>query len=178
MENENEEDKEFDKIKGLEVIEEVEEVPIENKNTIEIKEDKENLINSSNNEIDYIPPEDGEEYARLASESELDLEEKKHLTTIFKELEFLLNKHENIPKSINEVYEIYLENEFITKSHIKKKVGGCFLKFIFFFTGPLFGTIFLIGIFQMKSLMKALGDLIVDSGISYYNCNIKSNYCK
>ena len=34
------------------------------------------------------------------------------------------------------------------------------MKFIFFIIGPTFGIIFLIGIFQMKSLMNSLGDLI------------------
>ena len=173
MKNENNED-EFDKIKGLEDIEEVEEVPTKNEINIEDIEIKENSINSKNTD-NYIQADDGDEYARLASESEVDLEEKKNLTTVFKDLEYLLNKHDNIPKSINEVYEIYLENEFITKSHIKKKTGQCFLKFIFFFLGPLFGVIFLIGIFQMKSLMKALSDLIQESGVSYYNCFIRSN---
>ena len=80
----------------------------------------ENIKNQDEN-IDNIPDENGDEYLRLASENEIDLKEKKNLTTIFKELDSLLNEHENIPKSINEVYEIYLENEFITKSHIKKE---------------------------------------------------------
>ena len=124
----------FDKFLG---IEEVEEIKIDDNFIKEQKEIMENIKNQDEN-IDNIPDENGDEYLRLASENEIDLKEKKNLSTIFKELDSLLNEHENIPKSINEVYEIYLENEFITKSHIREKVGNCLLKFSFFFIGPLY----------------------------------------
>ena len=175
--NENKED---EKIKENEILDkflainEVEEVKIDDNFIKEQKEIMEKIKNPEER-IDDIPDENGDEYLRLASENEIALNEKKNLTTIFKELDSLLNEHENVPKSINEVYEIYLENEFITKSHIREKVGNCLLKFSFFFIGPLYGIIFLIGIFQMKSLLKSLGNLIVDSGVSYYKCNFRSN---
>ena len=168
-ENINEND-EFKGIKFLDNIEEVDEVEIKSQDDNEKKE-----INDDSLIINDNPDDDSDQYIRLASESMNELEEKKNLIQVFQDLEKVLNERENKPKSINEVYEMYLENEFITKSHIKNQVGNFLLKFMFFFEGPIYGIIFLIGIFQMKSIMKALGDLIQDSAVSYYNCYAKSN---
>ena len=109
---ENEENKEDEKIKENEIldkfldIEEVEEDEIDENFIIKQNENMENIINSEDN--DDNPDENEEEILRLASENEIALKEKENLTTIFKELDSLLNKHDNVPKSINEVYEIYL----------------------------------------------------------------------
>ena len=139
-------------------------------NEKEIKIDENNLnINDDHNE--YLD----NKYVRRVAKSEIELHEKEKLVAVFKNLEDVLNKGENKPKTINAVYEMYLKNEFITKNHIKKHVGQFLLKFMFFFEGPIFGIIFLIGIFQMKSIMNALGNLIKDSIMSFYECNFKSN---
>ena len=104
----------------------------------------------------------------------IEYEERKNLVKVFKDLEEVLNEDEKNKKSINEVYENYVEHKFITKSQIKQKVGDFLLKFMFFFEGPFFGIIFLIGIFQMKSIMKALFDLLKESFVNYYNCQFKN----
>ena len=104
----------------------------------------------------------------------IEYEERQNLVKVFKDLEEVLNEDEKNKKSINEVYENYVEYKFITKSQ-KQKVGDFLLKFMFFFEGPFFGIIYLIGIFQMKSIMKALFDLLKESFVNYYNCEFKSN---
>ena len=171
----NEDVEEFEGIKDLNDIEEVQEVPIGNVNTMSnIEEEiKEKLI-SSNQKVNNQNDE-SDIYIRLASENEIELEEKENLITVFDNLKNVLNKKENKPKSIDQVYEMYLENEVITKSHIREQINELFLKFMFFFEGPLYGIVFLIGIFQMKSLESALSDLIKNSVFDYYHCNFKSN---
>ena len=146
---------------------------INNVDTLKEGQKKDNLMDIDKDD-DYQKDE-ADEYIRLASESEIAIEEKNNLIEIFDNLKDLLNKHENKPKNINEVYEIYLENEVITKSHVRKQASELLLKFMFFVEGPLYGTIFLIGIFQMKSLMNALSQLINNSISSYYECYAKSN---
>ena len=87
---------------------------------------------------------------------------------ILENLANILNTGDNIPKNINEVYEMYLDNEFITKNHIKKGISEWLLKLVFFFIAPFYGIIFLTGIFQIKSLMSALFALIKKSSISRF----------
>ena len=48
---------------------------------------------------------------------------------------------------------------------------------MFFVIGPLFGIVFLIGIFQIKSLMNALVELIKKSSVDYFKCRFLSD-CK
>ena len=115
MEEKIKEIDESDKFKILDDIEEVKEVEIKT----EDKNEKENNENSS--DINDHPYEDSEQYIKLAAENMNELEEKQNLINIFKGLNKVLNEGENKPKSINEVYEMYLENELITKSHIKNK---------------------------------------------------------
>ena len=84
-------------------------------------------------------------------------------------------KNEKEKKKIEEVFEDYFGTQFITKSEVKKGINGLLLKFIFFVIGPLYGIIFLIGIFQMKSIMNALADLVKDSTVMFFKCNVNSN---
>ena len=102
-------------------------------------------------------------------------EERENLVKVFKDLEEVLNEKEGDKKTINEVYEKYVGNKFITKSKIKQEVSDILLRFMFFFIGPIFGIIYLIGIFQMKSIMNALWDLVQVSFGDYYNCTFESN---
>jgi len=132
----------------------------------EIKEVENNGIenainNGKNSDINLLIQNDNDynkddENTRLRKESERQIRTKNELIEVLEEVTNYLKKNENIPRSISEIYDIYLENEFISKSHIKNKVNDCLLKFIFFVVGPTFGIIFLIGIFQVKSLMNAL----------------------
>ena len=123
---------------------------------------------------DFLYGEPGENII-LPTEKMIENEERQNLVKVFKDVKKVLNEGEKGNKSINEVYERYLENKFITKSHVKKEIGQCLLKFMFFFVGPLFGTIFLIGVFQVISILNALSDLLKDSFITYYDCKIDSN---
>ena len=170
LEKDIEEKKDEIEIIDLDNIEEVKEVQIETKKSFEEEKKNENLINKED-----IVQNNDDKYIKLSIESERQLQAKKDLVDIFENLKNKLDTGENIPKNIIEVYEIYLDNKYITKSHIKEKIGGFLLKFMFFFIGPLFGITFLIGIFQIKSLMSALFDLIKKSVITYYDCNVKSN---
>ena len=136
MEEKIKEIDESDKFKILDDIEEVKEVEIKN----EDKNEKENNENSS--DINDNPNEDSEQYIKLAAENMNELEEKQNLINIFRGLKKVLNEGENKPKSINEVYEMYLENELITKSHIKKQVREVLLKFMFFFEDQFMESFF------------------------------------
>ena len=169
MEDIKKEEEDLNIIKDLNNIEEVEEDEIENtkKNEEKIEE---NIIIPEDNDFQI-----DDENEILLKESERELQAKKDLIEVLEEVTKNLNKGENIPKSITEVYETYLDYEFITKSHIRNKVDDCFLKFIFFVIGPLFGVIFLIGIFQIKSLLNALFELLKNSSIDYYKCHFRSN---
>lgn len=172
LEKESEEKIELIETQNLDEIEEVknqDNIETQNVEIIEEKKDN-NLTKPNNNEnINYL------ENIKLLPERERELRKKKDLVKVFENLAKNLDTGNNILKNINEVYEIYLENELIKQNHIKSEIGESLLKFMFFFIAPLYGIIFLIGIFQIKSLMGALFDLIKRSTISYYDCNIKSN---
>ena len=99
-------------------------------------------------------------------------EEKKNLQKKLIELKNNLDKTKD--NSISESYEYYLNNEDITKRNIKEGTNECLMAFMFYFLAPLFGIIFLIGIFQIISLKKALSDLIKRSLKDYYQCQIRS----
>ena len=116
--------------------------------------------------------------SRLKSrETTIEIGEKEKLLQTFDEINNFLQKEKGKQKKIEKIYEKYIENEYITKSHIGKNKQGCCLYFTFFTVGPLFGIIYLIGIFQLKPLMKALFDLIKVSSVDYYNCYISSSNC-
>ena len=100
-------------------------------------------------------------------------DEKEKLQKKLKELEGKLEKNTN--KTIPESYEDYLNNEDITKRNIKEGTNECLIAFMFYVIAPIFGVIFLIGIFQIISLKKALSGLIKRSLKDYYQCQIRSN---
>ena len=77
--------------------------------------------------------------------------------------------------TFNDVYADYFDNQYITtKSHVKKGIKEYCLMSMIFIYGPIFGIVFLIGVFQIKSIMNALFNLIKESCICYYYCNFKS----
>jgi len=168
MENEKKEE-DLNLINDLNEIEEVKNNEIENEINKDEKVDEDLLISNDN---DY---DKDDENVRLIKESERQLQAKRDLIEVFDEIASYLNKNENIPRSITEIYDIYIDNEFITKSHIRNVVNECLLKFMFFVVGPIYGIIFLIGIFQIKSLMNAFLELIKRSFIDYYRCYFRSN---
>ena len=129
----------------------------------------ENAINNqkdNNNNID-------DENEELIKENKRQSGIKKDLIEVLQEVTNYLNKDENIPKSISEIYDIFIDNDFMTKSHLKEKVNECLLKFMFFVVGPAFGIIYLIGIFQIKALMNALLELIKKSFFDFLKCRFK-----
>ena len=130
---------------------------------------KENAINNqkdNNNNID-------DENEELIKENKRQSGIKKDLIEVLQEVTNYLNKDENIPKNISEIYDIFIDNDFMTKSHLKDKVNDCLLKFMFFVVGPAFGIIYLIGIFQIKALMNALLELIKKSFFDFLKCRFR-----
>ena len=128
----------------------------------EVQEEEE----SSNTSINIASSDEGELTKK---------KEKEVLVKFFDDLKTKLNSPENEEKTFDEIYEDYLDSEFITKSHINEKIDKYCLKFMIFFFGPFFGITFLIGIFQIKSIMNALLNLITESCIKYYYCTFNSN---
>ena len=62
----------------------------------------------------------------IASSDEGELTKKKEkevLVKFFDDLKTKLNSKENEEKTFDEIYEDYLDSEFITKSHIKEKLA-------------------------------------------------------
>ena len=67
-------------------------------------------------------------------------------------------------------------NDIVTKSEIiEKKKGEKFFKWMLFFFEPLIMIIFLIGIFQLKSINDSLFNFLMESAFKYYDCSFKSN---
>ena len=106
-------------------------------------------------------------------DKEKEKEEKIRLYEKLKELEnnLIQIKYNSIP----EAYEDYLNNEDITKRNIKEGTNECLMVFMFYIIAPLFGIIFLIGIFQVISLKKSFAGLLKRSIKDYYKCQIKTN---
>ena len=132
-----------------------------NDNEKEISEDKNKEINNDEEEVKFI--------------SENEKETKENLVNILKRLETDLNLKKNESKTINEIYHALLNNDDITKKAIKENANSCLLIFMFYFIAPLVGIIFLIGIFQLISLKKALSGIIKDSVKHYYKCTFKDD---
>ena len=155
--------------------EKIEEEKVENINSYDENKIHEILLPINNN---Y---DKSQRNSRQTSrETKMELEEKVKLIKKFDEISCVLKEQESEKKNIEKIYEKYLDNVYITKSHIKQKKEekeGCCFYFVYFIIGPAFGIIYLIGIFQMKPLMKALADLINVSFVDYYNCYIISSDC-
>ena len=134
--------------------ESIKEEKVENIDIYEKDKINENLLNINN---DSVVSRNNSRISLRESIKTIELDEKKKLIRTFDEINNVLKEQE---KSIEKIYEKYIENEYITKSHIDKNKQGCCLYFTFFTIGPLFGIIYLIGIFKLKPLIKALSDLI------------------
>ena len=174
MEKEEKENEKMMEINDFNDIENTKESEIININSLEEAKEGEGDENNFNI-TKKDDKDDDDEKKELIKEREGEIKSKDGLKNFLGSLLELIEKDGNEQKTIDEIYEIYQKNEFITKSHIREPINKCLLKFIFFFIGPLYGIIFLIGIFQIKSLMNALLELLKSSAIIYYNCNFKSN---
>ena len=100
MENEKKEE-DLNLINDLDEIEEVKNNEIENEINKDEKVDEDLLISNDN---DY---DKDDENVRLIKESERQLQAKRDLIEVFDEIASYLNKNENIPRSITEIYDIY-----------------------------------------------------------------------
>lgn len=126
--------------------------------------------------------EDQSEKLKDDEEEEIDIEEeeeklfekeKKNLLMILNGLTSKLNSsYEN---NIIKIYEDLSNAENINKKGIKIETSKCKAGFIFLFVGSLFSFIFLIGIFQIISLKRALWDLLRESSKKYFECNFRNN---
>ena len=171
---------EKDFLESKNVFDDLEEVPEfqikssdqEIKNKADSKKEKLLIINENDTQSDK-----NANNTRTSSDNSIyDLEEKQNLISVFKKLEDVLNKADNKPNSIDEIYEsLYLDNEYLTNTHLRKNINKHFLRFIFFIEGPIYGIVFLTGIFEIKSVMNALFEVIKESSINYFKCKFGSN---
>ena len=122
-------------------------------------------------DIADLPDPNKEEETPLLTKTEK--KEKDNLMTILDNLNNTLKAEEKL--SINKIYEELLNNEDITKRELKPNTNECLMQFMFYFIAPLFGIIFLVGIFQIISLKKALWELLKQSATKFYQCNLKNN---
>jgi len=116
-----------------------------------------------------------DEKSKLKFERDNEIESKKDLVNVLENLASNLKGDSIEKKTFNEIYEKYIDNDTLNKSQIKNTSGECLLKIMFYIIAPLFGIIFLTGIFQIKSLLNALWDLIKESVVYKYDCTINSN---
>ena len=86
--------------------------------------------------------------------SDESIREKNKLADILLSLNQDLIKEEN--KSIIDTYKVFYKADDITKRKIKNNINNCLLYFMFYIIAPIFITLNLIGIFQIKSIMNAL----------------------
>ena len=108
--------------------------------------------------------------------SNSDKKEKQHLIQILKDLEKKLSEIENENKTIDQVYEDYVNNDDTVKNNIlvaikdnwENKMYKFLLHFMFLIVLPAFTILNLIGIFQMLSVMNFLYDAIKNSILSFF----------
>ena len=103
------------------------------------------------------------------------IKEKNDLGDLLETLTKELKSRENRKSNINQVYENKLSHENINKKYIKNGTSNCLLNFMFYFISPLFGIIFLIGIFQLITIVKSLSSLLSKSVTTYYKCTFKND---
>ena len=155
-----------------------------NENMLKIKDIREENSNSFDEDLEKIDLEYNElkdlvglpnpkkdEDDQLITKSEK--KEKDNLLNILEKLSTTLKDEEKY--SINRIYEEILNNEDITKRELKTDTNECLMKFMFYIISPLFGIIFLIGVFQIISLKKALGELLKQSIVKFYKCKFKND---
>ena len=156
----------------------------ENDDTQTWKSDLSETLNKSGGQIESLndSQEEKEEERSISSNNTsfdegetTKLKEKEVLIKFLDDVKTNLDSEKNEKKTFDKIYEDYLETEFLTKSHVKEEIKKPFLISMIFIYGPFFGIIFLIGVFQIKSIMNALFNLITESCIKFYYCTFNSN---
>ena len=156
----------------------------ENDDTQTWKSDLSETLNKSGGQIESIndsQEEISEERSTSSNNTYSDdgettkLKEKDVMIKFLDDVKTNLDSKKNKKKTFDKIYEDYLETEFLTKSHVKEEINKPFLISMIFIYGPFFGIIFLIGVFQIKSIMNALFNLITESCIKFYYCTFNSN---
>jgi len=147
-------------------LEEEEQKLIQNRKMLEKEEDKlrEQLAELNKYNSDFVE-----------KISKREIKEKAQLVEVIENLGINLKKRKNKNKNIYKVYENLLNNEDIKKREIKDETNTYIIYFMFYFIAPLFGIIFLIGIFQIITVLNSLFSLLKESGLAYYNCFIKND---
>ena len=92
--------------------------------------------------------------------------EKLGLARIFERLKEDLDSKEY--ETLNDIYELYINNEDITKKFIKENTGRCALDFMCCFISPVFIIINLIGIFESISIMNNVFQILKNSVVIYF----------
>ena len=132
------------------------------------KEKEQNLNDSLDNSKE-------DEKSFLKSKKERELEEKEHLFNVLLDIAETLKAGNNLKRSMSEIFIDFNYNEIVSKDKIVDKVGGTFYKYMLFIFEPIIMIIFLIGIFQLKSINDALFNFLKESGIKFYECSFHSN---
>ena len=145
-------------------LEEEEKKLIQNRKNLEKEEDKVRKQLSELNKYNH-------DWVEIISKREI--KEKAQLVDVLENLGSNLKSRENKNKNIYKVYDSLLNNEDINKREIKDGTNNCILYFMFYFIAPIFGIIFLIGIFQIITVLNSVSSLLKESGKAYYNCIIK-----
>ena len=137
--------------------------PNDNSNVIQLNENDENIIKQ---------PINNDENQILISEEEKKIKEKNKLADILLSLNKDLTKDEN--QTIIDVYKDYYNADEITMRELKNGLNDCLLCFMFYFIIPIFSMIYLIGVFEIKSIMNAILVVMKNSMANYFNKNLFS----
>ena len=137
--------------------------PNDNSNVIQLNENDENIIKQ---------PINNDENQILISEEEKKIKEKNKLADILLSLNKDLTKDEN--QTIIDVYKDYYNADEITLRELKNGLNDCLLCFMFYFIIPIFSMIYLIGVFEIKSIMNAILVVMKNSMANYFNKNFFS----
>ena len=153
----NDEEEEEDEDEDEEIEEKSNNILIDYEHCKDINNEKTKCSESKDNEKEQLFKKDNKEK-----------NEKNNLVEILKRLEDNLKeeKYDSIPNA----YEDLLNNEDITKRKLLEGTNHCLMKFMFYFVAPIFGIVFLIGIFQIISVKKSLENLLIESSKQYYKC--------
>ena len=137
--------------------------PNDNSNVIQLNENDENIIKQ---------PLNNDENQILISEEEKKIKEKNKLADILLSLNKDLTKDEN--QTIIDVYKDYYNADEITMRELKNGLNDCLLCFMFYFIIPLSSMIYLLGVFEIKSIMNAILVVMKNSMAKYFNKNLFS----
>ena len=106
------------------------------------------------------------EKEKLISKQKYEKKEKENLVKILIDLQ---NELQNSDDSIDTIYEKYSnDDENLNNRKIRRDRNKYLIYFLLFVIAPVFGIVYLIGTFQIISLLKSLFDLLKESIICYF----------